>query len=80
MNLFEFELQVRRKMRKGMLKIHMRALGLTCSTHAWNWSEFGPHWQGLSAENIEVGIFKFQKIQNHSEIDEALRGVVVRRN
>ena len=57
MNLFEFELQVQRKMRKGMLNIRMRALGLPCSTHAWNWSEFGLHWQGLSAVNIEVGSF-----------------------
>ena len=57
MNLFEFELQVQGIMGKGMLKIRMRALGLTCSTHTWNWSEFGPPWTHLSAGNIEVNGF-----------------------
>ena len=69
---------MQQKLRKGMLNIRMRVLGLPCSTHAWNLSELGPHWQGISVGNIAVGSFKIPKIQNHSEIVAALRGAVVR--
>ena len=57
MNLFTFELQVQRKMHKGVLKNHICALGLTCSPHAWNWNELGPPWPRLSVGNIEVSGF-----------------------
>ena len=65
-------------MRKGVLSIRMRVLELPCSSHAWNLSEFGPHWQGLTSETLRSSVLKFQKIQNHSEIVAALRGAVVR--
>ena len=48
MNLFTFELQVQRKMRKGVLKNHICALGLTCSLHTWNWNELDAPWSHLS--------------------------------
>ena len=57
MNLFKFELQVQRKMRKGVLKNHICALGLTCSPHAWNWNELQQPWPRLSVGNIEVSGF-----------------------
>ena len=61
MIFFEFELQMQRKLRKGMLNIRMRVLGLPCSTHAWNLSELGPHWHGLLVGNIVGGSFKIPK-------------------
>ena len=57
MNLFKFEIQVQRKMRKGVLKNHICALGLTCSLHTWNWNELRPPWPRLSVKNIDVGGF-----------------------
>ena len=57
MNLFKFELQVQRKMCKGVQKKHICALGLTCSPHAWNWNELGPPWPRLSVKNIEISGF-----------------------
>ena len=57
MNLFEFELQVQQKMRKGVLKNHICALGLTCSPHAWNLNELRPPWSRLSVGNNEVDGF-----------------------
>ena len=48
MNLFTFELQVQRKMHKGVLKNHVCALGLKCSPHTWNWNEHAAPWSRLS--------------------------------
>ena len=67
-------------MRKGVLKIRMHVFGLLHSTHTWNLSELGPHWQGISVRNIAVDSFKIPKNSNQSEIAMALRGTVVRRN